>query len=142
MPEEQVERVNLASLIYEKRGDNETAIRYLTEIVRSWQEKPELVTESAVRLAKLWNKIENPQKGIELLDRFLKEKLSDFDVRKVHKAKSEIALEAKLTDAAISSLSFLVSADEKAAEEKFRLGDLYFQKGEIKKSRKCMVKYS
>lgn len=137
-PTEQIERVELASKLHENRGDNDTAIRYLSEIVRLWKDKPDLVIDSAIRLAKLWNKTEMPLKGIEILDQMSKEKITKENVRRLHKAKSEIALAARIPDTAINSLTFLINNEKNPnanlAEEKYRLGDLYFQKGEIKKA--------
>lgn len=137
-PAEQISRVHLASQLYERRGDYQTAIRYLSEIVRVWKDQPELVTDSAARLAQLWNKAESPQKGIDLLDQFLKQKLSAESTRKIYKTRSDIALAAHIPDAAISSLVYIINAgkssNENLAEEKFHLGELYFQKGEIKKA--------
>ena len=140
-PADQIARVNLASYLYEKRGDNESALRYLSEVVRVWKAQPDLVTDSAIRAAQLWNKIEKPQRGIEMLDDMLQEKISINNVRKIYHAKSDIAIEAKLSDVAIKSLAYIVNpqADSVAtnqdiAREKYQLGELYFEKGEMKKA--------
>jgi tetratricopeptide (TPR) repeat protein len=138
---EQIARVNLASRLYEKRGDNDTAIRYLSEVIRVWKSAPDLVADSAIRVAKLWNKVEKPQKGIEILDGLLQEKVSTNNTRKIYRAKSDIAIEAKLSDIAIKSLTYIVnpqtnptSATQDMARDKYQLGELYFEKGEMKKA--------
>lgn len=146
---EQIARVNLASRLYEKRGDNETAIRYLAEVVRVWKAQPDLVAESAIRVAKLWNKVEKPQQGLDILDQLLQEKVSTSNVRKIYRAKSEIAIEAKLSDVAIKSLSFIVnpqanpiSSRQDMSREKYQLGELYFEKGEMKKAEDTWSSFS
>ncbi|MBC7458587.1 MAG: hypothetical protein H7235_09930, partial [Bdellovibrionaceae bacterium] len=138
---DQIARVNLASRLYEKRGDNDTAIRYLSEVVRVWKTQPDLVTDSAIRVAKLWNKTEKPQRGIDILDNMLQEKISTNNIRKIYRAKSDIAIEAKLSDIAIKSLTYIVNpranpvaANQDMSREKYQLGELYFEKGEIKKA--------
>ena len=138
---DQIARVNLASLLYEKRGDNDTAIRYLSEVVRVWKAQPDLVADSAIRVAKLWNKVEKPQQGLDLLDSLLAEKVSTQNIRKIYRAKSDIAIEAKLSDAAIKSLTYIVNPQanpvanaQDMSREKYQLGELYFEKGEMKKA--------
>jgi len=138
---DQIARVNLASRLYEKRGDNDTAIRYLSEVVRVWKAQPDLVTDSAIRVAKLWNKVEKPQRGIEILDGLLQEKVSTNNIRKIYRAKSDIAIDAKLSDVAIKSLNYIVNpqanpvaSTQDMSREKYQLGELYFEKGEMKKA--------
>lgn len=138
---DQIARVNLASHLYEKRGDIDTAIRYLSEVIRVWKSQPDLVADSAIRVAKLWNKAESPQRGIEILDHLLQEKISTQNIRKIYRAKSDIAIEAKLSDIAINSLTYIVNpqanpvaANQDMAREKYQLGELYFEKGEMKKA--------
>jgi tetratricopeptide (TPR) repeat protein len=138
---DQIARVNLASRLYEKRGDIETAIRYLSEVVRVWKSQPDLVADSAIRVAKLWNKLEKPERGIEILDDLLKEKVSTNNIRKIYRAKSDIAIDAKLSDVAIKSLNYIVNpqvnpvaSNQDMSREKYQLGELYFEKGEMKKA--------
>ncbi len=135
-PEEQIARVNLASQLHEKNGEYETATRYLSEVVRVWKEKPNLVTDSAVRLAMLLNKAGKAEQGIQVLDQFLNEKITAANTKKIYKAKGEIAINAKLTKEAIEALSYIIEkgSGENLAKEKYQLGDLYFQKGELKKA--------
>ena len=137
--ENQIKRVQVASQLYEKKGDQETALRYLSEIVRVWKADPNLVTASAIHAAKIYNKLNQAEKGLSLLNSLDTEKLSTNNLRAVHKTKSSIAIQAKLLDPAINALEYLVlhpveNKDNQLAEEKYTLGDLYSQKGELKKA--------
>lgn len=135
--EEQVQRVFLAAQIYEKNDDIKSAIRYLNEVVGTWKEKPDLVAPSVIKLAQLEHKNSNDEKAIQLLEPLTAEKISDDSKMRAYKLLATIGTEAKKYPIAIKAYSGLLENFEKISplsEERFKLGDLYFKTGELKKA--------
>lgn len=134
---EQVSRIELASKIYEKKGDYVTAIRYLSEAKRIWKEQPSLLVSSTLKLAQLLSKSGQPTQAIQSLNQFVEEKIPETSKYELQKVRSEIALKTDDKDTAISALSYLIStskSDSNIPELRYKLGLIYFEKGELKKA--------
>lgn len=139
---DQVLRVQLASELYEKKGDVDTALRYLTELIRVWNGKPELTVDALLRIAEMQDKKNKPEESQKNLEKIFEiaEKNLKANPRSVIKAANMSAnlylKEDKLNEAA-KKYSFILEKYEdsqKMAEERFKLGDIYFKKGELKKA--------
>jgi tetratricopeptide (TPR) repeat protein len=143
LPEdEQVQRILLASKLYEQKGDSETAVRYLSELARLWKGSTDLVLPVYARLAEMQVKrnsvsdaIGNYQKCVDIM--LKQEKPDERLLKQVDRAYLDLLVKQDKNDDAISMLSRLVEKFEprqKMSEEKYQLGYLYFKKGELKKA--------
>lgn len=139
---DQIKRIQMASDLYEQKGDSDTAMRYLSELVRVWNGKPELAIGAILRLAEMQNRkglTADAQKSLEkILD--IAEANPKANVRDVIRAANFSAnlyqKENKLDDAA-KRYTFILNkydADRNLPEERYKLGDIYFKKGEVKKA--------
>ncbi len=50
---EQIERVQLGSMLLEKKGDSASAIRYLVELLKNWKGRAELVADPYLYLGEI-----------------------------------------------------------------------------------------
>lgn len=143
LPEvDQIARIQLASNLYEQKGDMDTATRYLSELVRVWNGKPELATGAMLRLAELQNKKGASEEAQKYLTKIMdiaenNTKANPKDVIKAANLSAELfQKEEKIDDAAKRYQTILkkYEANHNLAEERYKLGDLYFKKGEVKKA--------
>jgi TolA-binding protein len=135
--QQQIERVYLVSNIYQHKGDTDSAIRYLSEVSKVWQNKPQLVAPTILKLAEMEYKKLNYSKASELLQNLGQQKIDDDSKIKAYQLLSKISIDAKDNAAAISALSDLLNKYEKnhsLSEERFKLGQIYFNQGEMKKA--------
>ncbi|HRO66332.1 MAG TPA: tetratricopeptide repeat protein [Pseudobdellovibrionaceae bacterium] len=141
--EEQVERVELAVRLLENRGDLDSAVRYLTELLKAWQGKPELVARPYSELARLENKMGRKKDAIaslQKIDVLMKDsggKVSES----VHAAALEelgnLQFETGDVQAAAQTYEKLLSTYEDKrplASIRYRLGRIQFDRGEIQKA--------
>lgn len=139
---DQIERVNVAVNLLEKRGDTDSAIRYLGELLRTWKGQPGLVAESYAKLAELQlkrDKIDEALQALQMIDRLQKDsnKLPVPLHAKALESMGDIYLQRKQTDQAIDSYSRLLEAYEEKrplSSIRYKLGQIYFEKGEIQKA--------
>lgn len=140
--EEQVQRILLASKLYEQKGDTETAIRYLSELARLWKGDSDLSLPALVRLAEMQTKqnsvsdaLSTYKKCVEIV---LKQESPELQtVRKIDRAYLELLVKQSQPEVAMTMLSDLIrkfDSKYKLSEEKYQLGLLYFKKGEMKKA--------
>lgn len=140
--DEQIQRVSLAAELSEQKGDTDSAIRYLTELDRVWNGKPELIIPINNRLGQLQYKDKKPEQAKKALTKTLE--LAEANppenpiaIIEAANVLADINIEQKKIDEAISVFDKVLKIYEDKADlpkEKFRLGDLYFQKGELKKA--------
>lgn len=139
---EQIERVQMASTLLDQRGETDSAIRYLTELLKVWAGLPELVADPYLHLAELEIKKGQTDNALESLKKI--DQLMD-DSKKVNKtthAKSlemrgDLQLKKGNTSEAIAAYQKMLDLYEKErplASYRYKMGDLYFQKGEIQKA--------
>lgn len=139
---EQIERVQLASLLLDKKGETESAIRYLTELLKEWAGIPELVAEPYLDLAQLeikQNKIEDAIQSLKKIDTLMD------DSKKVAAPTHARALEllgglqmkqGKKEEAVqtFEKLLSLYEGTQPLASYRYKVGQVYFEKGEVKKA--------
>ena len=140
--EEQIQRIILASKLYEQKGDTETSIRYLTELVRLWKGSAELALPVYVRLAEMQAKqnsvsdaITTYKKSLEIV--LKQEKPDGRLLKEIDRAYLALLIKQSQPEEAGTMLSQLIQKFdpiEKMSEEKYQLGLLQFKKGELKKA--------
>lgn len=138
----QIERVNLAVRLLESRGDNESAIRYLGELLRTWKGRPQLVAEPYLKLAELQAKqgrAAESQQALEMVDKLQTDsgKVAGPVHAKALEMMGDLYLEKGQKDSAISSYDKLLEKYEEArplSSIRYKLGQIYFKQGEIQKA--------
>lgn len=139
----QIERVNIAVRLLEKRGDNESAIRYLGELLRTWKGQPELVAEPYLKLAELQlkqNRSPEALQALEMVDKLQKDaggKVATVVHSKALEMMGDIYLNKGQTEPAISSYNHLLEKYEDTrplSSIRYKLGQIYFKKGEVQKA--------
>jgi tetratricopeptide (TPR) repeat protein len=139
---EQIERVQLASGLLDKRGETESAIRYLSELLREWSGIPELVAEPYLNLAQLELKLGKKEDAVKSLTKISTLMDDSKKVAPAVHAKSlemlgEIQLEKGEKNQAIKTYEKLLSlygATRPLASYRYKVGQLYFEAGEVKKA--------
>lgn len=135
--QDQIGRVHYAALLYEKKGELNAAVRYLTELTKIWSDKAELLAPSKIHLANLEIKRKRPEQAIDQLNDLISSDASDKYKLEAYKKLSDIALNEKKQDLAIKSISNLLrnfENKEALASYRYKLGELYFNQGEMKKA--------
>lgn len=134
--ENQIQRVHLAAQIYEKKENIESAIRYLSEVYRTWKNQPELMAPSAIKLAELEHKNNQSKKAIDLLKNLVSQKIPENNKTQALKKLAEISEKSQDFETAISALNQLLENEKSPAlsEERYKLGELYYKQGELKKA--------
>jgi tetratricopeptide (TPR) repeat protein len=136
-PQDQINRVHYAALLYEKKGELNAAVRYLTELTKVWKDKPELLAPSKIHLADLEVKRKQPDLAIEQLTELVNGKAPEKYKLEASKKLSDVALGAKKDAVAIKAITGLLEnfeSKENLADYRFKLGELYFNQGEMKKA--------
>ncbi|HEY8269500.1 MAG TPA: tetratricopeptide repeat protein [Pseudobdellovibrionaceae bacterium] len=139
---QQIERVRVAVDLLEKRGDLDSAVRYLTELLKTWKGQARLVAEPYFRLAQLEVKQGKPEAAIESLKKI---DLLMTDSKSVSEAVHEKGLEllGQLYldkgegSKAISAFDSLLNQYEEKrplASIRYKMGQIYFKKGDVQKA--------
>ncbi len=139
---EQIERVQLASELLEKRGELDSAIRYLTELLKEWAGIPELVAEPYLNLAQLEIKkgnVDDAITSLKKIDTLMEDskKVSPATHEKSLELLSDIYLKRKDQKEAIASLQKLLDLYENTrplSSYRYKLGQIYFDQGEMQKA--------
>jgi tetratricopeptide (TPR) repeat protein len=138
---EQVERVQLASKLYDVKGDHSTSIRYLSELSNLWKGEEKLSLPVLFSLAE--KQISNNDTAgaeatyakaadIVLANKDAKEE----DIAKLANSYVKHLVKQNKNPDAIKVLSGLIEKFDKLAlsQERYLLGDLLFKNGDIKKA--------
>lgn len=128
--------------LLEKKGDNESAIRYLGELLKHWHGQPELLAEPYYKLAQLElneNLIDEAIKSLEQIEKLQNEsgKVSGVIYSQSLEKLASIYLSQNQTDKAITSYEKLLEKFENEiplASVRYKLGEIYFKRGEVKKA--------
>jgi tetratricopeptide (TPR) repeat protein len=139
---EQVERILLATELYEKRGDLDSATLYLTELLKYWKGQPELVAEPYYKLSDLElrkGQKDEAIKSLKKIDSLVEDtNLVSADLhRKSLEKLGKIYDENKEFDQAIVWYEKLLEKFEDTAplaSVRYRLGKIYFDIGKIQKA--------
>ncbi len=140
--EDQIQRIILASNLYEQKGDTESSIRYLSELARLWKGSPDLALPVFVRLAEVQAKNNSVSDAIITYKKCVEtvlgqEKPDESLLKKIDRQYLALLIKQSQSEEAISMLSKLIQKfdpQEKMSEEKYQLGLLQFKKGELKKA--------
>lgn len=139
---EQIERIQIISSLLEKKGDSESALRYVTELVKEWSGVPELVADPYLTLAQLelkTGKRDDAIKSLKKIDQMMED--SQKVPVEVHfrstKMLADIYLDKKDTEKIVPQIEKLLSnysATKPLSSYRYKLGKIYFDKGELKKA--------
>lgn len=140
--DEQVERVSLAVKLLESRSENESAIRYLTELLKSWKGKPGIVASPYLKLAELELKLGRTDDALESLNKIdVMMKDSAIVPEAVHLA--SLQMKAEILNSQ-NKKDQLVNVYEKILEQyeskkglgsiRYKLGEVYFSQGNLSKA--------
>ncbi len=135
--QDQINRVHYTALLYEKKGELNAAVRYLSELTKVWKDKAELLAPSVLHLADLEVKRKQPELAIDNLSELLKSKVSDKYKLEAYKKLSDLAISEKKSDLAIKTISNLLTnfeSKESLSSYRYKLGELHFNQGELKKA--------
>lgn len=143
MPDEdQIERVALAVKLLDKRGDSDSAIRYLTELIKTWQGQPSLLAEPYFDLAELEvkaGKKEDAKKSLEKVDRLMKDSKNISET--IHAAALEklgqLYFNDKESEKCIATFKDLLDLYEEKkplGSIRYQMGKMYFDRGDIQKA--------
>ena len=145
---DQVLRVQLASDLYEQKGDVDTAMRYLTELIRVWNGKPELVVTALFDLAHMHNKKNNFLEAQKNLEKILEiaeqsKKVPSRNAIAAANFSAQLYLQENNVDEAAKKYSYILEKfeDQQALpEERFKLGEIFYKKGELNKAENIWAK--
>ncbi len=139
--EEQVERVALAAQLYEAKGDNATSIRYLSELSNLWSGDEKLSVPVQFKLADMQVNNNDPTGAIKTFEKCRNilmgnKKSNEADLIKLMNSYGKVLVEQNQHDQAIAMMSEIIGHFEQYpfSQERYQLGDLLFNKGEIKKA--------
>lgn len=139
---EQIERVQLASKLYEQKGDSATSVRYLSDLSNLWNGDEKLSLPVLFRLAEVQAQKNDISEAISTYEKcraiLLKnDKPERRDLEQLLNFYTKLLVNQAKQDQAISVLSEVIQKHGEKfnlEQERYLLGDLYFQKGEIKKA--------
>ncbi|MES3039365.1 MAG: tetratricopeptide repeat protein [Bdellovibrionota bacterium] len=139
----QIERIDLVANLLDKKGDSETAIMHLKELVQTWKGVPAKVAQPYLRLAQAEVKVGKTKEALRSLARIDEIHKDSGAVNAVtHAASLKLAADIQMksgnTDDAIEAIEKLIKTyGEKTpyASYRYRLGNLYFQKGDLQKAK-------
>lgn len=140
--QDQIERVNIAVRLLEKRGDHESAIRYLGELLRTWKGQPSLVADPYLKLADLQIKqgrSAEALQALEMVDQLSKDsgKVAAATHAKALEMMGDIYLEKGQEEKATAAYDRLLEKYEDSrplSSIRYKLGQIYFKRGEIQKA--------
>lgn len=138
----QVERIKISASLFEKRGDINSAIRYLTELLKEWSGSPGLVAGPYLQLGQLEEKKKLFEEAIlsyEKVDQLMKDS-GDVDPA-IHaqalQSLGELLLKHNRREEGqkvLATLLDLYEAKQPLSSVRYELGKTYFQDGEIQKA--------
>jgi tetratricopeptide (TPR) repeat protein len=139
---EQIERVQLAATLLEKRGEMDSAVRYLSELLKAWSGLPHLLAEPYLSLAQLEIKkgdVSEAIKALKQVDNLQTDskKVSPETHLKALSLLADLQVQKKQNDDAVETIKKMLDqygADKPLASYRYKLGEIYFKKGETQKA--------
>lgn len=139
---EQIERVNLAVNLLEQKGDIESAIRYLTELLKTWRGEPSMVSGPYLKLADLefkTGKKDDAIQSLKKIDQIFEDTQNvteDIHAKALEKLGKIYQTENNIGKAseAFSKLLKLYEDKRPLASIRYKLGEMYFKKGDLQKA--------
>lgn len=141
--EEQIERVDLAVRLLEDRGDLDSASRYLTELLRTWEGKPELVAGPYLRLSQIelkQGKKDDAVRSLSKIDTLMQDSGGKVPAEihaKALEALGDLYFKSGDKEKAAGAYARLLEKYEETrplASIRYRLGQIAFEKGEVQKA--------
>ncbi len=138
----QIDRVQLAASLLEKKGDFESATRYLVELLKEWKGIPELVADPYLSLAQLEIKMGKRTDAVESLQKIEKlmqesGKVSAITHSKALELEGNLYFEdGKMKEASAAYERLLAKYEDVRPLDsiRYRLGEIHFKKGENQKA--------
>lgn len=146
---EQIERIELAADLLERRGEPQSAIRYLSELLKEWKGQPALVAEPYLRLAEMQEKQNDKEGAIQSLakvDELQKDSKVvpvEVHVRALEKL-GHLYSEDKKMDKAISTYGYLLEKYEESrplSSIRYKLGEILFNQGRLQDASEVWSKF-
>lgn len=139
---QQIERVQLGSTLLDKKGDSESAVRYLLELIKSWKGMPNLVASPYLSLGELELKMGRAPDALESfrkVDELMQDSggVSETVHSKALEHMSDIYLEMKKPEEAARVLAGLLERYEKKKpldSIRYRMGKIFFDEGQVQKA--------
>ena len=139
---EQIERVQLSSFLFEKKGDNATAIRYLRDLSNLWSGDKNLLLPVEFKLGEMQvqqNDLSGAMASYERCRDIIlsHDKVSLSDVTKIMNTYGKLLIDQGKQNEAILLYNDVLQKHGSIFnlnQERYVLGNLYFDKGEIKKA--------
>lgn len=139
----QVERVQLAARLSEKKGDIPSAIRHLVDLVKEWKGIPELLASAYLQLAELEVKQEKKNDAIQSLqkvDQLVMDSQNRVPAAVHAKALEQLGalyFEKGDTASALKTYTKLLDAYETSrplSSIRYKVGQIYFKNGDLQKA--------
>ena len=139
---EQVERVQLASQLYEQKGDSVASVRYLSDLSTLWKGDEKLSLPVQFKLADVQAQKSNIAEAISAFEKCRAILLKDEkpllqDLQQLLNSYSKLLIDQQKEDQAIVLLNEVIQKHGQnfnLDHERYILGDLQFKKGELKKA--------
>lgn len=139
---EQVQRVQLASALYEKKGDAGTSIRYLSDLSQLWSGEQKLSLPVQFRLAEMQVQGDRAEEAMATYERcreiiMADNQATEVDISRLAKSYADLLVSESKADEAAGLLEGLLKKHGgryQLNHERYMLGDLYYGKGEVKKA--------
>lgn len=146
---EQVQRVQLMSGLLEQKNELAAASRYLVELIKTWKGRPSLVAPPYLQLGLLELKQGQPTQAMQSFQEVHQLMVESGQVGEdVHSKALEklgmTALELGKKNEALSYFDQLLSQYESSkplASIRYKLGEIYFEKGELQKATEVWGKF-
>ncbi len=139
---DQIERIQLAASLMDKRGETESAARYLTELLKTWSGIPQLVADPYYQLAQIeikQNKKKDAITSLKKIDELMtdSQKVNPYIHEKSLQQLADLFEQTGQRDQQVETLNQLLQTYEKSkplSSWRYKLGMLYFEKGEMQKA--------
>lgn len=140
---QQIERVQLGARLLEKKGDSNSATRYLVELIKTWKGIPSLVADPYLQLAELEFKLGKKDDAVQSLlkiDQLMidsQNKVTSYVHFRALEQLGNIYFEQNQTVKALETYEKLLKLYENAkplASIRYKVGNIYFKKGDLQKA--------
>ncbi len=140
--QDQIERVQLSAQLLDRRGETDSAVRYLNELLKTWAGVAELAADPYLHLAQLEVKQNHLDEAIRSLKKIgilmedSKKVSPQIHCRSLEML-GELQQQKGLKDEAIQTFENLLSRYENSkplASYRYKVGQLYFEKGQVQKA--------
>ncbi len=140
---QQIERVQMGARLLEKKGDLNSAIRYLVELIKTWKGIPELVADPYLQLAELelkQGKKEDAIQSFQRVDQLMTDsqgKVSSYTHYKSLEQLGDTYFDLGQTTKALSVYENLLKKYENTrplGSVRYKIGSIYFKRGDVQKA--------